>query len=225
MNNRLEKIAGHIENGKGFIDVGTDHGFIPSVLARCGYSGNIYAADLREKPLESARQTAKRLGVSDKIEFILCDGLDKCPFDKIDTVIIAGMGGDNICGILDRAVGRIGSGTRLILQPMKKAEILRYWLINNGFSIENEDLADDAGVVYQIITARSGSGQTLKDAELFVGKYELISENPLFGRSLDMQMRRIGKTLKGLTNTALPQYESKIKLAGLIDSQLTEMKK
>ena len=43
MNKRLEEIYALIGEGRGLVDVGTDHGYIPAALAKSGYSGNIIA--------------------------------------------------------------------------------------------------------------------------------------------------------------------------------------
>lgn len=225
MNKRLEKIAEFIENGVGFVDVGTDHGYLPAHMAVKGYSGNIYAADLREGPLSSAKHTAEHYGVTDKMEFILCDGLELCPKDNIDTIVIAGMGGDNICGILDRAEWCMDQKYKLILQPMKKAEILRYWLSNNEFIIENEALVSDGGVIYQVVSARFGGVQLLNEGELYTGKYELIHDDPLFFDYLKVQIRRFENTLAGLKLSGLDQYKPKIALCSHILAQLREMEK
>lgn len=70
----------------------------------------------------------------------------------MDTIVIAGMGGDMICRILDEAEWCMSGKYKLILQPMTKQDILRYWLVNNGFEICRELIAEDAGVLYQILT-------------------------------------------------------------------------
>ena len=67
----------------------------------------------------------------------------------------------------------------LILQPMTKCEILRYWLVYNEFEIISEELVRDDRL-YQIITARFGGHQRLNDAELYTGKTALIGGDPLF---------------------------------------------
>ena len=223
MNSRLEKISCYIENGSGFADIGTDHGYLPCVMALRGYKGNIYASDLREGPLNTAISNAEHFKVSDKIEFLLGDGLELCPKDKLDTIVIAGMGGDNICGILDRARWCMDEKYKLILQPMKKAEILRYWLVNKGFYIENEDLVKDGGVVYQLLTARYGKKTSLSSAELFTGSIELIKENPLYPQMLSVQLSRFRKLVAGLKKTSLKQYDAKLKLSEEILSELEEM--
>ena len=48
MSNRLELIASFVENGIGVADVGTDHGYIPVMLVKRGYNGNIIATDINE---------------------------------------------------------------------------------------------------------------------------------------------------------------------------------
>ena len=224
MNNRLEKIAACIEDGLGFIDVGTDHGRLPSVMAHLGYSGNIYASDIGEAPLASARRTAAHFGVADRISFLLCDGLELCPPEKVDTIVIAGMGGDNICGILDRAEWCMDRQYKLILQPMKKAEVLRYWLVNNGFSIESEMLVSDSGMLYQLFSARFGAVQMLSDAELYAGCYRLIKDDPLFPDMLRIQTGRFQKALSGLLKTDSPELQAKISFASGILNELKEMK-
>lgn len=199
MNKRLELISSLIpQNGIGFVDVGTDHAYLPVYMAKNGYNGNIFASDVRKSPLDRGISSARDAGVSKRINFILCDGLTGCPPEEIDTIVIAGMGGDTICGILDRSEWCMSSRYLLLLQPMKKPEILRYWLTNNGFSICGEYLIKDPGFTYQLISARYGAPTPLADAELFTGKYSLAVKNTLFPEQLDAQIRRFEKAVAGM---------------------------
>ena len=169
MNKRLEAIMAHIpQNGRGVIDVGTDHGYLPAALFQRGYTGKLIAADINAEPLSKAKRTAESIGAEDVISLRLCDGLDGCDPSEVDTIVIAGMGGDTICGILDRAEWCMAREYTLILQPMTKCEILRYWLVYNEFEIISEELVRDDRL-YQIITACFGGHQRLNDAELFTG--------------------------------------------------------
>ena len=133
MNKRMHAIVKYIEPGRGLIDVGTDHGYLPAWMASHGYHGNIIAADINAAPLQKARENAEKAGVTDRITFQLCDGLEQCKPESVDTIIIAGMGGDMICRILDLAEWCMDRRYKLILQPMTKSEVLRYWLTNNEF--------------------------------------------------------------------------------------------
>lgn len=198
MNRRLEAIASLTRGGRGLIDVGTDHGYLPVWLALSGYAGNLYASDINEGPLAAAKRTAAENGVSERIRFLLCDGLSLCPREEIDTIVIAGMGGDLIVRILDEAEWCLDSRYRLILQPMTKAEVLRYWLVYNGFGIQSETLAEDGGILYQILCASYGGSTKLNDAELFAGKRGLCQNLELYEKQLELLSGRFEKMLAGM---------------------------
>ena len=223
MNKRLETIADMVRNGRGLIDVGTDHGYLPVWLARRGYTGFLYASDINASPLASARKTAREALVEDRIEFLLCDGLDGCPPEKIDTIVIAGMGGDLICRILDRAEWCLNEAYTLILQPMTKAEVLRYWLVNNGFSLQEERIVCDGGKLYQVILSRYTGNMSLNDAELFAGAYENICAEPLCAEWLDSLILRFEKEERGLLCSLKPE-EGRLSICRSVKDGLLEMK-
>ena len=223
MNHRLTAIFQLIRSDVGVIDVGTDHGYIPTALAQSGYAGNIYASDIHEEPLNAARRTAAEAGVQDRIAFSLCDGLAECPPDAVDCIIIAGMGGDMIVKILDEAEWSMDPRYQLVLQPMTKAEVVRYWLANNEYAIEQETLVDDAGTLYQIIVARFDGVCRLSDAELFVGKKALHNDKALYARLLEEMIRRFEKMVIGMAEGE-SVGNSRYVLAVDIWNQLRELK-
>lgn len=223
MNKRLQAIHSLICQGRGVVDVGTDHGYIPVALAQNGYGGKIIASDIRPGPLQAARSSAKSADVEDKIDFLLCDGLDGCEKTAIDTIVIAGMGGDSICGILDRAEWCMTPDYTLILQPMTKAEVVRYWLAYNGYEFLDEVLVKDGGIIYQVIRARIKENTSLSLAELFTGEYALAVKNPLFGEYLDTLISRFETGIKGL-ESAKDCRPCSLSLKKQICSQLLEMR-
>ena len=198
MNRRLSMIAALVRSGKGLVDVGTDHGQLPVQLAASGYPGALYASDIREGPLSAARRTAEEAGMSNRIRFLLCDGLALCPPEAIDTIVIAGIGGDMIVKILDEAEWCMNARYRLILQPMTKAEVLRYWLIHNSFEIESESIAEEGRLLYQIICARFGGESSLSDAELFLGSRDVCLTPELYDRQLVRIARRLERAAAGM---------------------------
>lgn len=222
MNKRLELIASILPHGRGFADVGTDHGYLPAYMAQHGYSGKIIASDINEGPLSTAVASARQAGVEDRICFRLCDGLDGCGSEELDTVVIAGMGGDTICGILDRADWVMSRDILLILQPMTKAEVLRYWLTNNDFAICGEWLIEENGEIYQILSARFGARTPLSDAELFTGKYELAVGNALFPVQLAALIKRFERAAAGMSKA--PRMRGRQKLTAEILNGLYEMR-
>lgn len=201
MSNRLELIASFVKNGIGVADVGTDHGYLPVMLVKRGYKGNIIATDINEGPLNKAKQSLIEADCEEAVELILCNGLDGCESEKIDTIIVAGMGGDTITGILDRTEWCAREDIKLILQPVTKPEILRYWLVNNDFRITNEAQVEENGTVYQIICAVPGRDCRYKDSELFIGRYDLIKSSPFYEQMLDKHIIRFSSAAEGLKST------------------------
>lgn len=223
MNKRMYAIAGYIDAGKGFIDVGTDHGYLPAWMAKHGYNGNIYASDINRAPLDKAIDTAEKAGVSDKIEFQLCDGLSECQPDAVDTIVIAGMGGDTICKILDLAEWCMDRRYKLILQPMTKSEVLRYWLVNNEFEILTEDPVLEGGTIYPLIVARFGGCTKLNDAELFLGKKTLCTNLDLYEQQRQKLIKRFDAAISGMKKNSAGVELPALKLYRIILSELKDM--
>ena len=198
MNKRLDLLYEMIpSDGLGIIDVGTDHGQIPIRLANSGYSGNIFASDIAEGPLNAARSAAHAAGAENKIQFLLCDGLDLCPPEDVSDILIAGMGGDTICGILDRAEWIFSGQYRLILQPMTRPEVLRYWLIHNEFAINLEAVAREEQHVYQLFCAEMGHSKRMSDAEYLTGSSTVRRAGDDVYYVIDQQLKMIEKKLNG----------------------------
>ena len=130
---RLAEIASRVAFGASVLDVGCDHGYIPLHLAENGIAAQIFASDVSVGPLESAKRNAEARGLSDKINFFLADGIPVEVAPLVDTVIIAGMGGETITGILERAPETLKDGVFFILQPQTKLDILLTYLRSNGF--------------------------------------------------------------------------------------------
>jgi len=223
MKKRLEAIMAHISDGIGTVDVGTDHGYLPAALALRGYRGNLIASDIRPGPLQAAKRTAAEIGVSESIRFLLCDGLELCEPDAVDTIVIAGMGGDTICRILDRAEWTMDPRYTMILQPMTKAEVLRYWLSNNEYEIVKEDLVKEAGKLYQLLIVRFGRSMALSDAELYTGAFASVRELPLAKEMLEEQIRRIAKQLSGLGLAGAEPPAGRQKILKGVLAELKEM--
>ena len=224
MNKRLELIYSMISDGRGLIDVGTDHGYLPAALAVNGYSGRLFASDINAMPLEKARETARKCAMEDRITFLLSDGLDACAPDEIDTIVMAGMGGELICTILDRAEWCLDEQYTLILQPMTKAEVLRYWLVNNGFGLVEERLVQDGSFLYQVIKARFLGNMPLTDAELYSGAFSNIHNDPLARQELHALTKRFEGEKRGLLASAASN-EGRLAIVESILEQLSKMEK
>ena len=93
---RLRSVAELVPRGARFADVGTDHAYLPVWLLQQGRITGAVASDLRPGPLERARGTAEKYGLTGRMDFSLCDGLSGIQPDEVNTIAIAGMGGETI---------------------------------------------------------------------------------------------------------------------------------
>jgi len=147
---RLAAIADLIVPGSRLVDVGTDHALLPVWLLAEGVCPFVIATDVAPGPLEAARRSAGREGVSTGIDFRLADGLDAVMAHEVDTVVIAGMGGETMQGIIARAPWLKSGPVRMILQPQSKVPELLEFLSEEGYSVTARHEVADAGKGYVI---------------------------------------------------------------------------
>ena len=189
----MARLAALVPNGAHLADIGTDHGYLPVALLQQGRIQSAVAADIGEEPLNHARRTAEEYGI-ETIDFRRCDGLSGILPAEVDTIVIAGMGGETIAAILSAA-----SWVRekmLLLQPMTKIEMLRAWLTENGYRFIREHLVWDKGTLYPIFVLEGGESCQLSDVEQYAGV--ALDGDPLYGDYLDHQMSRLQKAIDGL---------------------------
>ena len=209
------------------VDVGTDHAYLPAWLLqnRRTQFAYVIATDLREGPLDRARQTAREAGCHQDIDFRLCDGLAAVDAREADLIVIAGMGGETIVHILKNAPWSDWRGDDpmedkvLVLQPMSSFPDLRGWLQANGFSIEEERLAREGDTLYTALLVRAGEMAPLTPAELWAGKN---NHDPLRGGWLDMWAARVRRALEGMAQArgegvSVRKHELEEVLNGLVD--------
>ena len=174
LSDRLSAVAGFVEPGASVVDVGTDHGFLPVYLAQSGLASKIIASDIGIGPLGSARRSAKRYDVMDKITFVASSGLAGIVETDVDTVVIAGLGGETIAGILSDAPWT-RFGVRLILQPQSKIGELCGFLRENGYVLRDAKLVRDSGKLYVVLLA---CGKELDAEHPCAGAREALFEQP-----------------------------------------------
>lgn len=154
LDKRLQKIA-DLVSGKGIaVDVGTDHAYLAAELVKSGKCRKVIASDVKEGPLASARHTVESCGVTENVELVLSDGLDKIPLNGVTDVVIAGMGGETIADIIAnvRSCEDVNS-IRWILQPMTKPEILRKSLYEFQMQITEEFAVEESEKLYVVMVA------------------------------------------------------------------------
>ena len=202
---RLQTVADLVPSGVCFVDVGTDHAYLPAALIQRGVIARAVASDLRRGPLDRARKTAERYGVTERMSFRLCDGLSGIKPEEAEYIAIAGMGGETISAILAAAPWTKLGERRLVLQPMSALPELRSWLQRAGYRIIRERLCREGRTIYTIMLAAPGEMPLLTPAECWAGRQEGGRQDPLRGELLADLLRRVERALAGISHSTRPE--------------------
>lgn len=150
---RLLTCAGLVRKNSVVADIGSDHAYLPIYLVKNNICEKAIASDINEGPVKRAKMNIAISGLSQKITALRADGLDEAASFLPDDIVIAGMGGELICRILDRSQYIKNNNVRLILQPMTMCEVVRNYLAEKGFKIIDERLCTAENKSYQVICA------------------------------------------------------------------------
>ena len=150
ISDRLLACCAFVHPGDRIADVGCDHGYLSIHLLTHGIAASAIASDLREGPLQSARDNAAKFGVHEKIEFCRSDGVQNIPRD-FDTLVCAGMGAHTMISILESAPWLQNPRYRMILQCQIKTPMLRQYLTEHGWYIQQEAVLRDGKFLYTVM--------------------------------------------------------------------------
>ena len=206
---RLEAVASLVRKGRRVADIGTDHAYLPVYLVQSGVADFCIAADLRKGPLENAKKAVEEAGLEENIILRLSDGLQKFEPDEVDEIVIAGMGGILIAQIIEAAPWLQKGGKHLVLQPMSHPEILRKYLLDNGFCIIDERLVKE-DKIYQIILAEYfGANSAYNQIELMLGKINIEKKDSLLAELLEHTKKVYLKRIEGKASANADATEEK----------------
>ena len=195
---RLRSVAELVPRGAQFADIGTDHAYLPVWLLQRGIITKALACDLRQGPLDRARATAEKYGLTKQMDFRLCDGLAGVAPGEADTIAIAGMGGETIAAILAAAPWVWEQSCLLLLQPMSAQPQLRLWLQQHGYTIAREILTREGDTIYTTFQVQSGPMPELTAGELWAGRQSRGEAAPLRSEYLNRLIDQTGRAVEGL---------------------------
>ncbi len=205
---RLQAIAEYVEKGERVADIGTDHGYIPIYLVEKGMSPKIFATDVNPGPLDNARRMLEAREMGKSIELKLGYGLEPIIGERVDKVIIAGMGGLLIRDILLEGEKIISEAkARLVLQPMVAQPELRKWLKENRYRIISERIAKENDKFYEIMLVERGKEFCDNLVYDEIGIKTLEEKDPLL---VDFVNHKIAKYEKILENIRRNATESEL---------------
>ncbi len=154
-------------------DIGCDHGKLAILAIQSGQALHAYAIDNKEQPLLSARQNVISAALEDSITLKQSNGLEDILF-PIDTCYILGMGGLTIRDILTHPHREFVK--QFVLGAHSDVEELRTFLMQEGYSIREEEFIEETGKFYVIMSVIKGSVHYTKE-ELEFGP-QLLQKRP-----------------------------------------------
>lgn len=176
LDQRLTTIANLVDYGK-VADVGCDHGKLGYYMVSTDRASEVIATDISAPSLAKAEELAKENGVSDIMQTRLGNGLECVNSEEVDTVIIAGLGGDVIANILLRANEQGKAFSHFLLSPNTHPEKVRRAIVACGHTVVYDDVMECAGKIYTIIKTRKGDSY-LDDEQIMYGVF--FKTNPNF---------------------------------------------
>ena len=172
---RLNAISDFIYPYRRIADIGSDHGYLIKIAFDNHLIDYAYAIDNKKGPINSCKNNLKEYK---NVSYFLSDGLDDVD-ESIDCVIIAGMGGMLIISILEKNKDKLKNIKRLILQANRDEYLLRKYLVENGFYIQDEKIIKEDNKYYEIDCFEKGY-EEYDFNDLYFGKILMKNKDDVF---------------------------------------------
>ena len=196
---RLAALAAFVPQGARLADIGTDHAFLPIELVQDNIIVSAIAGDVHVGPYKAAKEHVEALGLEQKISVRLGNGMAVLSPGEVETVVIAGMGGQTIIEILNNNPEVTRSINRLILQPMVAAASVRRWLEENGWYLVDERLVQDDGRLYEVVVAEQGISFVCEPVMYDIGQKLWNDKSELLTLHIDQLIAQTKRVLTEMT--------------------------
>jgi tRNA (adenine22-N1)-methyltransferase len=188
---RLGAVAHRVGGCDVVVDVGTDHGRLPIALLKAGLAQHAIAVDIHDEPLAGARARAERAGVSDKILFLLGNGLLPLEARQAQVLTIAGVGGALVGRVLREQKPEQYGIRRVVAQPMSEERVLRAMVSGTSWQIVDEELVEGSGRLFLVVVLEHQAAPTaaLDVEDVVLGPCLRHANTPAYVDWLQVQQR------------------------------------
>lgn len=206
LSKRMHAVASMVTKGNRLADVGTDHGYVPIYLVQKGRVPSAIAMDINAGPLERATEHIRENGLTTQISTRLCDGLAALNPGDVDSILIAGMGGELTIHILTEGEAVCRQAKEMILQPQSDLRKVRRYIREHNYRIMDEDMILEDGKYYPMMRVEPVTDTSFWDkmnpavvtACDIYGPHLLKNGNPVLRRYLVNEHKQLQSILKGL---------------------------
>ena len=194
ISDRLRTIGDMVDDHSSIIDVGCDHAWLDIYLIHKHIGITAIASDVALGPLEHAKRNISSFQMVSMIQVKQGNGLEPMGEDT-DTIIISGMGGKTMLGIFKNNLAKLAQASTILLSPNSDVELIRTFLVKNGFYLVLEELVFDHHVIYPILKFKKGC-KKYKAIELYFGPILLQKKSSLFYQYYGKELKRKEVTLQ-----------------------------
>lgn len=159
---RLETIVKLARNSNSVADIGCDHGQVGVELLKSTGVTHVISTDISEKCLKKSEFLFASTGFQSEYDGRVGDGLKTLNRGEVDTVVIAGMGGDLIKDIVTYDIGKTLSFENFIIQPMTNPDVVRETFYKLGYGLEKDLIVIEGSKYYFLMKFSSLTDKKLE---------------------------------------------------------------
>jgi tRNA (adenine22-N1)-methyltransferase len=186
---RIVSLASLCPTDGPLVDIGSDHGQLLQTLYLQGFAFSLYGSELSSSSFQSLKKSVEDY----PFHLYQADGLNHLP-DKVNTIVIAGMGGLLIIDILTKGIAALSKVQTLVLGPQRDVQKVRQWLAKYGWMITEEKFVLESEKGYPLLVAKSGK-MTLTAIEATYGPILISKGDPIFLQWLKLEKLALSKAL------------------------------
>ena len=190
---RLQAIYDMVPKGIA-ADIGSDHGKLIISLFKDGIISKGYAVENKKGPFSRLQKAIKDNGCEDGITAMFSDGISDLPSD-VDTVIIAGMGGQTIIDILKSHKSKLKNVKTIIVDAHNAVPELRKNICKMGYVIADEDMVYEDDIYYEIIKFIAGETAFLDEPDIEFGPRLRVEKSCEFISKYESRIKEIDNLL------------------------------
>lgn len=162
---RLQRVAAFVPEGSLLGDIGTDHAYLPIFLWEKAKIRKAVAVDVHEGPYRSACAAIQSRGLQEVIDVRYGDGLKPVGVGEVNTLTLAGMGGNTMLEIFAARPEVMRGVKDLVLQPQGAEGKVRLTLLQAGWQLKQEEYVAEEGRIYVVMHYSRQGGYTLEELQ------------------------------------------------------------
>lgn len=182
-------------------DIGSDHGKLMIALFNDGRIPKGYAVENKKGPYNNLVKALKEANIEEDVVPLFSDGITDLPL-SVSTIVLAGLGGDNIIKILSSHLEKLKHVQTIVVDAHTKTPELRKYISSLGYIIADEKIIKEDDIYYEIIKFIKSGLASYSESELEFGPILLNEKCATFKEKYQERIDEINRILR---NSNLPE--------------------